>query len=490
MNMELTPQQVLTICKGDMEIAGYFNALLAHNRHLTEIVEKQAKQIEKLEKRVHELERQLGQNSNNSSKPPSSDGLRKPTNLRNPGGKKGAPKGHEGKTLRFSQQVDEIIEHRVTTCTNCLASLHSEMTEHYEKRQVFDLPAPRIAVTEHRAQTVCCPHCKTVNKATFPDRVTAPVQYGDGFAAWTTYLNVYQLLPLKRIGQLFEDLTGQRPSEGTLLSYVQSMTSALKPLEQIIKERIVQSPLLHADETGLRIEGKKHWMHTVSNVNWTLLAIHPSRGSHGMNEMGILPCYSGILVHDCYGSYFKEIYSYLHALCNAHLLRECQGIIEYDGHRWATDMKELLQECWKLVCEARLANRPLSEEAVAHLSNRYDFILVQAQSEWAQDNVRAKTGPRGRKVKSKAANLGERFLLHKEAILRFLQDERVPFDNNQAERDIRMVKVKEKISGTFRTQLGAECFARIRSVISTFLKQDIPVLSSLISAFRGEFSFS
>ncbi|MDF2668839.1 MAG: hypothetical protein K0R67_1145 [Paenibacillus sp.] len=487
--MELTPQQVMTICKGDIEIAGYFNALLAHNRELTKTVESQAKQIEKLEKRVQELERQLGQNSHNSSKPPSSDGLRKPTNSRNPGGKKGAPKGHEGKTLRFTQEVDEIIEHRVTACTNCFASLHSEMNGNYEKRQVFDLPAPRIVVTEHRSQVVCCPHCKTRNKALFPERVTAPVQYGDGFAAWTAYLNVYQLLPLKRIGQLFEDLTGQRPSEGTLLSYIQSMSKVMIPLEQTIKGHLAQSPVLHADETGLQIEGKKNWLHTVSNVKWTLLAVHPSRGSQGMNEIGILPHYSGTLVHDCYGPYFKEFYSYLHALCNAHLLRECQGIIEYDGHQWAKEMKGLLQECWKLVCEARLANRLLSEETLAHLSNRYDDLLVQAQKEWAQDNVRAKTGPRGRKVKSKAANLGQRFLLHKEAILRFLHDERVPFDNNQAERDIRMVKVKEKISGTFRTKLGAECFARIRSVISTFLKQDIPVLSSLTSTFRGQFSF-
>jgi len=208
--MELTPQYVNKICKGDQEIASYFNALLS-------VIDKQAEQIEKLEKRVHELERQIGQNSNNSSKPPSSDGLRKPTNLRTPGGKKGGPKGHEGHTLRFAIP-DEVVIHSVTTCGRCSHTLDNVPAQNVERRQVFDLPPPRVAITEHWIHKKCCPYCGLVQQGHFPERVNAPTQYGDGFAAWTAYLHGYQLLPLERIAQLFEDLTSYRPSEATLLS--------------------------------------------------------------------------------------------------------------------------------------------------------------------------------------------------------------------------------------------------------------------------------
>lgn len=476
--MKLTPQQVNTICKGDKEIAGYFNALLT-------VVDKQAKQIEKLEKRVEDLERQLGQNSNNSSKPPSSDGLRKPTNLRTPGGKKGAPKGHDGHTLRFADQPDEIIVHTISNCVHCATDLATVESQAYDKRQVFDLPPPRVVVTEHRTEKKCCPGCGLISQAAFPKHVNAPTQYGHGFAAWTAYLNVYQLLPLERIAQLFADLTGYRPSEATLLSHLKSISNALEPAEQTIRERLFRNPLVHADETGLRVEGKNHWLHTVSNAAWTLLGVHQKRGSQGMDSLGLLPFFTGTVVHDCYPAYFKEIYSFDHALCNAHLLRECQGIAEYDGHQWATKMKELLQESWKLALASRQDQVPLEEGIIDTIKKRYDDILEEGKNEWAKDVIRAKTGPRGRKIKSKAANLGERFLNYKESILRFVWDEQIPFDNNQAERDIRMIKVKSKVSGSFRTEYGAKIFARTRSVISTLLKQNRPVLASLNLALRG-----
>jgi len=480
--MKLTSQQVNIICKGDEEIAGYFHALLA-------VVDQQAKRIKELEKRVHELERQLGQNSNNSSKPPSSDGLRKPTNLRTPGGKKGAPKGHEGTTLYFVDQPDEIIVHALSTCLGCLASLDAVESQNYEKRQVFDLPPPRIWVTEHRAEKKCCPQCGLQQKASFPDRIHAPTQYGEGFAAWTAYLHAYQMLPLERITRLFADLTGYQPSEATLLSSLQTMFQSLEGAEQTIRTQLFQKFVVHADETGCRIGGKTHWMHVVSDADWTLLGVHPKRGSQGMDELGFFPFYIGTVVHDCLPVYFKEIYSFDHALCNAHLLRECQGIVEYDGHEWATQMKELLQESWKLVQSSRQDGTVLPKHAIEAMKNRYDDILESGKGEWEKDAVRAKTGPRGRKIKSKAANLGERLRIHKESIIRFLWDDHIPFDNNQAERDLRMVKVKQKVSGSFRTESGAKKFARMRSVISTLLKQQLPVLSSLTNAIRGQFSF-
>jgi transposase len=487
--MKLTPQQVLRVSKGDTEIAGFISALLTQNQKLTEMVKTQELQIVKLEKRVQELERQLGQNSNNSSKPPSSDGFRKPTNLRTPGGKKGAPKGHDGHTLRFSDAPDEVVIHPISTCTHCMASLDRVAPQGYIKRQVFDLPAPRLVITEHRAEEKCCPACHNKQQASFPDRVNAPVQYGEGFSAWTTYLSVYQLLPLERIGRLFCDLTGYRPSQATLLSQVKKTANALASVIPTIRWHLRSQDVLHTDETGLRLDGKQHWLHTVSNMDWTLLAVHPSRGGKAVEEMGVLSSYKGIVVHDCYPPYFKPEYVFDHALCNAHLLRECQGIAEYDHHKWATAMKELLQKSWMLVKRARALGYPLSDEVINEIELRYDDILELGKAEWANDAVRAKTGPKGRKTKSKAANLGERFQLHKEAILRFLRDARVPFDNNQAERDIRMSKVKVKISGAFRTVSGGEHFATIRGFISTLLKQNLPIYSSLTSVLRGQFSF-
>jgi transposase len=480
--VELTSKQIMVICKGDEEIASYFHSLLAHNRE-------QAKQIKQLEKRVQELERQLGQNSQNSSKPPSSDGLRKPTNLRQPGGKKGAPKGHKGHTLRFVDQADEKVVHSLSTCSHCMASLENVPSLAYEKRQVFDLPPPRIVVTEHRAEKKCCPYCHVRQQASFPIGVQAPVQYGEGFAAWTAYLNIYQMLPLERIGQLFADLTGYRPSEATLLAHVKEMSSALEPVEQAIRQHVCNSPVVHVDETGFRVDGKAYWMHTACNDQWTFLYAHPSRGSKGTNEMGILPHFRGFLVHDCYIAYFKEIYTYRHVLCNAHLLRDCQEIAQYDKHVWATEMKELLQESWKMTCIARRANQSLEESLILEKEQRYDAILKRGYAEWTQDVVPEKMSLKGRVSKSKASNLAHRFLDYKSAILGFLRDAQIPFDNNQAERDIRMVKVKTKISGGFRTQQGAEQFARVRSFISTLRKQKLHILSSLSAALRGQFSF-
>jgi transposase len=480
--MKLTTQQINKMSKGDPEIAGYFHALLY-------TVEEQAKRIQQLENRVHELERQLGQNSNNSSKPPSSDGLRKPTNLRQPGGKKGAPTGHNGRTLRFTENPDEILVHSLTSCVRCSASLENVASYGFEKRQVFDLPAPRVHVIEHRAEEKCCPQCGLQQRAVFPKNVLAPTQYGDGFTAWTAYLHAYQVMPLERIAQLFEDLTGYRPSEATLLSSLKAMSNKLATVEQTIRTKLFRKPYVHADETGFRIEGKTHWLHTVSDRDWTLLGVHRKRGSQAMDELGFFPFYQGIVVHDCLSAYFKEFYFFDHALCNAHFLRECQGIAEHDGHTWAVQMKELLQESWKLTQASRQEQVPLPDNVVQVIRERYDRILENGKREWELDRVRAKTGTRGRKIKSKAANLGERFMIHKESILRFLCDGRIPFDNNQAERDIRMVKVKQKISGSFRTQSGAKIFVRLRSVISTLLKQDRPILASLTQALRGQLNF-
>ncbi|WP_372631323.1 IS66 family transposase [Cohnella sp.] len=427
--------------------------------------------------------------ANNSSKPPSSDGLRKPTNLRQSGGKKEAPKGHDGHTLRLSPSPDEIIVHSVSTCNHCAQSLDTVAAQGCIKRQVFDLPLPRLVVTEHRAEEKCCPACHTRQRAAFPNRVQAPVQYGEGFIAWTAYLNVYQLLPLDRISRLFSDLTGYAPSEATLLAQLKTMASAVADQEPVIRAHLRKQPLIHSDETPMRMNGKQQYLHTHSNADWTLLTLHERRCGPAFIDMDVLPSYTGIVVHDCLNSYFKPEYKFTHALCNAHLLRECQGIAEHDRHRWASDMKELVQSSWVLAKEARAAGVTLSDKVLTEIDLRFDAILAQGKTEWAKDVVREKTGPRGRKCKSKAANLGQRFELHKASILRFLYDAHVPFDNNRAERDIRMSKVKQKISGCFRTAIGGQQFASIRGFISTLLKQQLPLHASLVSVLRGQFQF-
>ncbi|MBO9608784.1 MAG: IS66 family transposase [Paenibacillaceae bacterium] len=473
--MKLSQEQILQISKGDKEIAAFITLL--------------TDRIEQLENRVKDLERQLGKDSNNSSKPPSSDGLRKPTNLRQPGGKKGAPKGHPGNTLNFSSTPDEVVVHSLATCHHCAHSLGQVSVQRYIKRQVFELPLPRLVITEHRIEEKCCPACNTVQQARFPSGVKAPVQYGESFAAWTAYLSAYQLLPLERIAQLFTDLTGYRPSEATLLNQIQTMADVAAAQEQVVKDQLCNEPLLHCDETPMRVNTKPYYLHTHSTSEWTLLMAHENRCGKALIEMDVLPSYQGIVVHDFLSAYFKPEFGYKHALCNAHLLRECQGIAEHDHHQWASDMKELLQKCWEEVKAARAAQVPLSDQQIAEIEQRYDDILAKGKAEWAKDPVPAKTGPRGRKCKSPAANLGQRFELHKESILRFLCDPRVPFDNNQAERDIRMSKVKQKVSGCFRTPSGVKQFASIRGFISNLLKQRLPLHTSLVSALRGQFQF-
>ncbi|QJD84993.1 IS66 family transposase [Cohnella herbarum] len=488
--MKLTSKQVLHVSKGDTEIAGFISALLAQNEKLTEIVETQTRQIKKLENRVQELERQIGQNSNNSSKPPSSDGLRKKNNLREPGGKKGAPKGHEGHTLRFHLEPDEVVVHPLTTCKNCNHSMAELPAQDWIKRQVLDLPLAPLITTEHRAEEKRCPCCRTLQRAEFPSAVKAPVQYGESFAAWTTYLSVYQLLPLKRIAQFFFDLTRYRPSERTLLEQLNTMASRVAEHEPVIKAQLRKEPFICCDETPMRLNGKQQHLHTHSSAEWTLLHMNEKRCGPAFTEMDVLPAYKGIVVHDCFSSYFKSDVTFSHALCNAHLLRDCQGIVDHNRHQWAAQMKELLRRSWKMAKAARASGTRMSDALLAEIDRQYDDILVLGANEWSTDKVPEKTGPRGRKCKSIAANLGDRLTRHKASVLRFLYDDQIPFDNNLAERDIRMSKVKQKISGCFRTAIGGQQFASIRGFISTLLKQSLPLHQSLVSVLRGQFQFS
>lgn len=475
--MKYTAEQIKQISEGEpSEIAQFITALLV--------------QIDRLEARVNELERQVGTNSRNSSKPPSSDGFRKPTSLRQPGGKKGAPKGHPGNTLKMSDTPDQVEWHEPVVCGHCQFSLADAPIESYKARQVVDLPSPRLVYTEHRVVTKHCPHCRKTQSAAFPEQVNAPIQYGESWSAWCAYLHMYQHLPLERITVFFKDLTGHLPSEATLLAHLNKLSDRLEPVEHIIKEKLAESEIVHADETGIRIEGKLNWMHTICNERWTFYAHHPKRGKAAMDAIGFLPFYMGVVVHDFWKSYFNEAYHFMLALCGVHLLRECQGIIDYDHHQWATEMQALLREAWRATQQAATVGRPVEPETILSIEIRYDDILKRGRKEWRTPIDPNQLKTRGRPAKSKAQNLAERFIQYKADVLRFLRYAHVPFDNNQAERDIRMMKVKEKISGSFRTEKGADQFVRIRGFISTVRKQGLSVLNSLIQVNRGQFSFS
>lgn len=481
--MKYTPAQIKEISHREpAEIAVFITGLLDH-------IEKLERHIGKLETRIHSLERQVGLTSANSSKPPSSDGLRKPKSLRTSGGKKGAPKNHDGHTLQMVETPDVIETHTLHSCAHCNTSLQDVPVITYGRRQVFDLPLPQLIVTEHRLEKKCCPNCGTKQQARAPKQVNAPVQYGESWTAWCTYLHTYHNLPLERIGQLFLDMTGQRPSDATLLRGLASISAEIQPLTTYIRKELANSACVHADETGMRVQGKTQWLHTVSSDKWTLYQVHEKRGRAAIDAHDVLPTYKGILVHDCWASYFHKAYAFEHALCGAHLLRECQGVMDYDQQHWAAEMKALLQEACHEKKEWRQTGTPISEEKRRDFSLRYDKILEKGEQEWATPSQTDAPVKRGRKKKSKAANLGERFRRHKAAILRFLQDAHVPFDNSLAERDMRMMKVKQKVSGSFRTQEGAEQFALIRSFLSSLRKQKRDILPALLAVVRGQFVF-
>jgi transposase len=447
--------------------------------------------IEQLEYRVKELERQLGQNSTNSNWPSSRDVKRKPQNHRTSGGKKGGPTGHPGNTLLCSSTPDEVVTHSVFVCTACAASLAETPSHGYETRQVWEMPQPVIHITEHRAVQKRCPCCHKLQKATFPKGVNARVQYGPRFTAMAAYLHTYQILPLARTTDLIHVLTGCKPSEATLLNGIRTMAEQIAPYENIIREGLLASSVIHSDETGIRVNKNGNWVHVASADQWTLFGVHSSRGSEGMKALNVLPQFKGTVMHDCYKSYLKqdESFRFEHALCNAHLTRECKGIVEYDNHRWANEMHALLHSSWEATREARRASRPLAEEVIQSYEQRYDAILQEGREEWERDPVPEKKGPQGRKSKTKAGNLWQRFLDHKAMILGFLRNADLPFDNNQAERALRMIAVKRKISGCFRSPTSPAMFATIRSFISTLIKQNRSILPSLEQVMEGSFSF-
>lgn len=441
---------------------------------------------EELLARVAELERQLGLNSSNSGKPPSSDGLKKPKreprtrSLREASGKPtGGQKGHKGETLRQVAEPDTTIDHCPATCASCGSELTLAMSSGYGARQVFDLPEPQpLTVTEHRAHTCRCGQCGAQTRATFPDGVTAPVQYGPRTAAFVLYLLHYHLLPEDRLAQVMADLFGVRLVAATIARISRTCAGRLQGFADTVCSLIKAAPVKHLDETGFRIGGKTQWLHVACTLWLVFYRVSPKRGS-------LLEGVTGIVVHDHWKPYYTMA-GVLHALCNAHHLRELQALVEIEKEDWARRMQRLLRRACHATRLARDRNQPVKPALVALIRRHFDTIVAaglafhEALPPLAAPNAKKDGGRRGRPRRRTGHNLLMRLRDRKEDVLRFLTDPSVPFTNNEAERDGRMMKLRQKISGGFRSEQGANDFANIRSLIATAKKQGWDIINTLM----------
>ena len=456
---------------------------------LCAIIEQQAARIAELEERVKSLEEQLNKNSRNSSKPPSTDffGDRKPKtkSRRKKSGKKvGGQEGHPGTTLTMVDNPDEIVPHKVYRCGACGLSLEDVETTNLERRQVFDIPPVTMKITEHCAEIKMCPSCGCTNKADFPDEINHPIQYGPRLTALAVYLHDYQLIPYERCCELLSDICGCEISPATLIRTEKVCFENLGGFEKEIKNFLMQSHVINCDETGMRINGIRNWLHVTSTDKMTCYFAHPKRGSEAMDDMNILPGFKGIAVHDFWKPYYK--YDCEHSLCNTHHLRDLTSICENYDQQWSKEMGDLLIDIKNCVDETRVKVENLEEEHITTFEKRYDDIIRRGMEENSPPlSLETQPKKRGRKKQTPAKNLLDRFIDHKSEILRFMYDFEVPFENNQAERDIRMMKLQQKISGTFRSIQGAVSFCRIRGYISTVKKNQISVIDAIQDVFSG-----
>ena len=449
--------------------------------------ERLSKQNEELSKRIKELEGQLAKNSCNSSKPPSSDGLKKPKpkSLRKKSGRKsGGQKGHQGKTLSMVEKPDYTLTHTVDQCQCCGCSLKGKASERLERRQVFDIPTPQLEVTEHLGEVKIC-HCGHLNHAVFPEEASAPVQYGPRVKSTAVYLKEYQLLPFQRLTEIMSDLFGCTTfSQGTLANITNDCSHQLESVDEFIRTQVTSAAVAGFDETGMRAVGSLHWLHTVSTEWLTWYFAHKKRGSEAMDAAGVLPEFKGCAVHDFWNSYLN--YDCDHAFCNAHLLRELIFLWEEHKQTWAKDMIDHLLKIKATVENARLEDaEALPQKQREQFQNHYFLILAQGYQQNPQPKPPPGKKPRGRPKQSKARNLLDRFRNHADSILLFMNDFDVPFDNNMSERDLRMMKLRQKISGTFRSLDAMKAFCRIRSYVSTARKNGLNVLDALRRVFDG-----
>jgi transposase len=475
--MAVNREEILELCRTNPE--AIVDIIEKQERINTQLTDK----IVQLEARITELEFHLNQNSRNSSRPPSMDGFRRSKSPRKKGeNPAGGQAGHKGQTLEWIETPDQVENHTVSICEGCGELLESAKPVKVERRQVHDAEF-RIKITEHRSEHKLCPHCGRLNRGKFPSDVQHPVQYGRNLKAFMVYLNVYQLIPYDRIREMFSDIFRCSISTGTVVNAVQDCHQNLADVEERIRELLVEAPVLHVDETGVRVTGIRQWLHVASTQFLTWYGHHRKRGHQATEAMQILPNFRGTMVHDFWASYFR--YPSRHALCNAHILRELAGITENYGQKWSDQLRALILEMRTDVDAVRGTSGSLSREKIVEFELKYSRIVKEGFAENPIPHWSIQPMKRGRKKQSKAKNLLDRCHKYKTQILSFMRDFSVPFSNNQAERDIRMAKLQQKISGTFRSEEGAASFCRIRGYLSTVKKNDRPVLDSLVCAFDG-----
>lgn len=422
---------------------------------------------------VANLRSRLNLNSKNSHKPPSSDGLSKKPGLpKGPPQKSGGQFGHKGKTLKMVDTPDAVVVHHVPSCPCCSKVFSTaDVVEVTQRRQVFDIPSPRMEVTEHRLGLVVC--CGRGYLGGFPPEVGQPVQYGSRIKALSVLLNNDYKVPLEKIEQLMGDLWGCSFNESTALTANAGMYQALEPVGEQIKTAVLAADVVHFDETGMRVEKSLHWFHVASTSWFTYLFVHKKRGREALDcADSLLKDFQNRAVHDCWESYFgfKQCQ---HALCGAHLLRELTNLME-KGSKWAAKMHQFMLDLYRNSQKATVlvADRPTWEREFKHICQLAD-----------SEEPPPLQGKRGKPKNSKGRNLLNRLVVHQDGWLAFAFVEGVPFSNNQAERDIRCLKTKQKVATNFQTFKGAQHYARIQSFTSTLRKHSMNVFQNLINVF-------
>ncbi|MCK5904851.1 MAG: IS66 family transposase [Gammaproteobacteria bacterium] len=486
MNLKMPTTNEIKIAyqHGESSVVALFNEVGLQLVVLAEALEKQTAAIK-------ELQAMLAKDSSNSGKPPSSDGYhKKKAEKRTESQRKkgqnttGGQKGHPGETLKSTAHPDKIEIHLVECCEYCGHCLKNEAVMGYEERQVFDIPSIHIEITAHHAEIKICPTCSLKNKGEFPLDTTEGAQYGKGVKAWASYFSVQHFIPLARVSQIFEDLIDRRVSEASVLKFCHQLAEKVAPATAAIKTQLQQADVVHFDESGLRVKGKLHWLHSASTERLTHYTVHQKRGQIAMDEAGILPHFIGTACHDHWKPYFNYEGS-KHALCNAHHLRELTFIEKQYQQPFAPKMAGLLLE----INQAKKANEidSFTDAKKASYQKRYDHIVKQGFEANPEKPPDPKKKPkRGRTKQTPAHNLLKRLRDFSTEVLAFMHDFCVPFTNNLAEQDVRMIKVKQKVSGCFRTKVGAEVFVKNRGYISTARKNNENIFQAIHSAFDNK----